>query len=252
MWWRSSVATLNRSARPTSAAVSTRLAEFSRRNPTEFARRIERYGDYLKAHANGGLHIREATEARDQITAEWDTDSYRRAYDYLALHPDDVGEVARQLRDYLAQHPSGRRALEAKRYIQWWEKISSTAEYTVTLRRGSFDNKLGSIFGGAPDLSVEIEVAGVTYGPSPVIRNNYQPIWDYTFPRPIRWKLNEPVTIKVIDNGYWSNSTPLILTSKRGDPLAIRNISDTIKPTKSDTGTLVFTSDFKIPELPSP
>jgi hypothetical protein len=99
---------------------------------------------------------------------------------------------------------------------------------------------------------VVIEVAGVTYGPSPVIRNNYQPIWDYTFPRPIRWKLGDPVTVKVIDNGYWSNSTPLILNSPKGDPLAIRNISESIKPSKSNTGTLIFTSDFKIPELPKP
>ncbi len=226
--------------------------DFSKRNPTEFARRIDRYGEYLKAHANGGRHISEATEAKDRILRAWDTDTYRRAYDHLVAHPNDVGEVARQLRDYLAQHPEGLRAVEAKRYLEWWDKVSVTNEYKVTLRRGTFDPKLGSTFGGAPDLSVVIEVAGVTYGPSPVIRNNYQPIWDYTFPRPIRWKLGDPVTVKVIDNGYWSNSTPLILNSPKGDPLAIRNISESIKPSKSNTGTLIFTSDFKIPELPKP
>jgi outer membrane protein assembly factor BamD (BamD/ComL family)/GTPase SAR1 family protein len=226
--------------------------DFSKRNPTEFARRIDRYGEYLKAHANGGRYISEATEAKDRILRAWDTDTYRRAYDHLIAHPNDVAEVARQLRDYLAQHPEGLRAAEAKRYLAWWDKVSVTNEYKVTLRRGSFDAKLGSTFGGAPDLSVVIEVAGVTYGPSPVIGNNFQPIWDYTFPRPIRWKLGDPVTIKVIDNGYWSNSTPLILNSAKGDPLAIRNISQEIKPSKSNTGTLVFTSDFKIPELPKP
>jgi GTPase SAR1 family protein len=225
--------------------------DFSKRSPTEFARRIDRYGDYLKAHANGGRYISEATEAKDRILRAWDTDTYRRAYDHLATHPSDVGEVARQLRDYLTQHPEGLRVPEAKRYLEWWDKISVTNEYRVTLRRGSFEAKLGSTFGGAPDLSVVIEVAGVTYGPTPVIRNNYQPIWDYTFSRPIRWKLGDPVTVKVIDNGYWSNSTPLTLNCQKGDPLALRMLSETIKPSKG-SATLVFTSDFKIPELPKP
>ena len=98
-----------------------------------------------------------------------------------------------------------------------------------------------------PDLSVTIEVAGVTYGPSPVINNHYDPIWDYTFSRPIRWKLGDPVTIKVVDHGACSESTIVILHSKKGDPLAIRNLSDTIKSTKGGTSTLVFASDFKIP-----
>ncbi len=226
--------------------------EFSRRNPADFARRIDRFGDYLKAHANGGRHISEATEAKDKILRAWDDDTYRRAYDHLAAHPNDIAEVARQLRDYIAQHPEGRRVAEARRYLAWWDKVSVANDYRVTLRRGSFDAKLGSTFGGAPDLGVIVEVAGVAHGPSPVIRNNYQPIWDYTFPRPIRWKLGDPVTVKVIDHGYWSDSTVVILNSKKGDLLAIRMISDTIKPTRGGTTTLVFASDFKIPELPKP
>ena len=46
--------------------------DFSRRSPTEFAKRIDRYGDYLKAHANGGRHISEAIEAKDRILRAWD------------------------------------------------------------------------------------------------------------------------------------------------------------------------------------
>ena len=226
--------------------------EFSRRSPTEFAKRIDRYGEYLKAHAKGGRYISEATEAKDRILRAWDTDTYRRAYDHLAAHPNDVGEVARQLRDYLAQHPEGLRVAEARHYLEWWDKVSVVSDYRVTLRRGSFDAKLGSTFGGAPDLGVVVEVAGVAYGPSPVIRNNYQPIWDYTFPRPVRWKLGDPVAVRVIDHGYWSNSTPITLNSKKGDPLALRMLSETIKPTKGGTTTLVFASDFKVPELPKP
>ena len=226
--------------------------EFSRRSPTEFAKRIDRYNDYLKAHAKGGRSISEAIEAKDKILRAWDKDTYRRAYDHLAAHPDDVGEVARQLRDYLAQHPEGRWVAEARRYLEWWDKVSVPNDYKVTLRRGSFDAKFGSTFGGAPDLSVVVEVAGVTHGPSPVIRNSYQPIWDYTFPRPVRWKLGDPVTLKAIDNGYWSSSTPVTLTSKPGDPLALRMLSGPIKPSKGGTTTIVFASDFKVPELPRP
>ncbi len=226
--------------------------DFSRRNPTDYARRIDRYGDYLKAHSNGGRHISEATEAKDRVLRAWDDDTYRRAYDHLVAHPNDVGEVARQLREYIAQHPDGRRVAEARRYGEWWDKVSTTAEYRVQLRRGHFEAKLGSTFGGAPDLSVILEVAGVTYGPSPVIRNNYDPIWDHTFSRPIRWKLGDPVVVKVLDHGMWSESTPITLKSKAGDPLALRLLSETIRPTKGGATHLIFASDFRIPELPKP
>ena len=47
--------------------------DFSKRSPTEFAKRIDRYGEYLKAHAKGGRYISEATEAKDRILRAWDT-----------------------------------------------------------------------------------------------------------------------------------------------------------------------------------
>ena len=42
------------------------------------------------------------------------------------------------------------------------------------------------------------------------------------------------------------------LNTRKGDPLAIRNLSGTIKPAKGGTTTLVFASDFKMPELTKP
>ncbi|HEV3121820.1 MAG TPA: hypothetical protein VGY53_07955, partial [Isosphaeraceae bacterium] len=78
---------------------------YSRQYPTNFATRIEKYQDYLKAHQSGGRFVSEALEAKDQVLRQWDTYSYRRAYDHLVAHPDDVAEVARLLNAYLQAHP---------------------------------------------------------------------------------------------------------------------------------------------------
>ncbi len=91
-------------------------------------------------------------------------------------------------------------------------------------------------------------MAGAVYGPSSVIRDSYRPIWDYTFPQPITWKLGDPITIRLIDYD-WSASEVYILNSRQGDPLAIRLLSGTIKPAKGGKTTLVFASDFTMPKL---
>lgn len=229
-----------------------RARQYSKQYPTNFATRIERYQDYLRAHQTGGRHISEATEARDQVLRDWDRYAYRLAYDHLVAHPDDVAEVARRLRDYLHDHPDGRYAREAGQYLAWWDKVSVPGEYRVTVRRGEVEPDVGKYFsGGGPDLGVVLEVAGVTYGPSPVVRNTRRPIWDYTFSRPVRWKLGDPVTVKVVDHD-WSDSTVAILNSRKGDPLAIRNLSGTIKGTHGGKTTLVFTSSFAMPRLSRP
>ena len=77
------------------------------------------------------------------------------------------------------------------------------------------------------------------YGPSSVIRDSHRPIWDYTFPQPITWKLGDPITIRIIDYD-WSASEVYILHSRQGDPLAMRLLSGTIKPAKGGKTTLVF------------
>ncbi|MBV8678293.1 MAG: hypothetical protein JO355_14110 [Planctomycetaceae bacterium] len=229
-----------------------RARNYSRQYPTNFATRIERYQEYLKAHQAGGRYISEAIEAKDRVLREWDTYTYRQAYEHLVAHPDDIAEVARRLRAYLHDHPDGLHSRDALRYLDWWDKVSVPGEYRVTLRRGEVAPDVGKYLGGGgPDLGVVIEVAGQTYGPSPVVRNTHRPIWDYTFPRPIRWKSGDPVTIKVIDYD-WSDSTVATLTSRKGDPLAIRNLSGVVKGSKGGGTTLVFTSNFTIPTLTRP
>ncbi len=229
-----------------------RARAYSRQYPTNFPTRIERYQDYLRAHQTGGRYISEATEAKDLILREWDRYAYRLAYDHLSAHPDDVAETARRLRDYLQDHHDGRFAAEARGYLDWWEKVSQPGDYKVTLRRGQIDDSVNKyVSGGGPDLGVVLEVGGVTYGPSPVVPNTNRPIWEYTFSRPIRWKLNDPVTIKVVDHD-WSDSTVKILTSRKGDPLALRNLATTIRSEKGPKTTLTFASDFAIPTLPKP
>jgi hypothetical protein len=225
---------------------------YSRQNPTHFATRIERYNDYLQAHSSGGRFVSEAIEAKDRILREWDAYAYRQAYDHATAHPDDVAQVAARLRDYLRDHPEGAFAADAQRYLQWWDKVSVPSSYRVTLRRGEVEPAVGKYFsGGAPDLGVVIEVAGVAYGPSPVIRDSHRPVWDYTFAQPITWKLGDPITIRIIDYD-WSASEVYLLHSRQGDPLAMRILSGTIKPTKGGRTTLVFASDFAIPELSKP
>jgi hypothetical protein len=230
----------------------TRARDYSRSSPTNFAARIERFGDYLKSHQQGGRYLSEAIESKDRILREWDLYAYRQAFDHSLAHPDDVSEVARRLRDYLRNHPDGRFAGDAKNYLDWWDKISVPSEYRVTLRRGEVEPTVGKYFsGGAPDLGVVIEVAGVMYGPSSVIRDNHRPIWDYTFPRRIGWKLGDPITIRIIDYD-WSANEVYTLNSRPGDPLAMRLLSGTVRPAKGGATTLVFSSDFSIPTLSKP
>ena len=157
-----------------------------------------------------------------------------------------------RLRDYLRDQPEGRHAAEAQHYLDWWDKVSVPGQYHVTLRRGEVEPAVGKyLAGGAPDLGVVIEVAGSIYGPSPVIPDSHRPIWDYTFPQPITWKLGDPITIRIIDYD-WSASEVYVLHSRQGDPLAMRLLSGTIKPTKGGRTTLVFASDFTVPTLSQP
>jgi hypothetical protein len=229
-----------------------RARDYSRKFPTNFNTRIERYREYLKAHQTGGKFIGEAIDATDRIAREWDLHAYRQAYDHSIAHPNDVPEVARRLRDYLRDHADGRFAHDAKGYLDWWDKVSVPGNYRVTLRRGEVEPTVGKYFsGGAPDLGVVLEVAGAVYGPSSVIRDSHRPIWDYTFARPIVWKYGDPVTIRIIDYD-WSASEVYTLNSPHGDPLAMKMLSGTVRPAKGGSTSITFSSDFFMPTLTRP
>jgi hypothetical protein len=224
----------------------------SKQYPSNFALRIRKYQDYLKTHQSGGQHISEAMEAIDRVERERDTYMYRLAYEHFTAHPDDLAEVVRRLRAYLGTNPEGRYATDAKSFLAWYEKASVPGVYHVTLHRGEVEPDVGKyLAGGAPDLGVELWVAGEKYGPSPVVRNTRRPIWDYTFSRAVRWKLGDTVVIRILDYD-WSTSVVYTLNSRKGDPLAIKLLSSTVRPSKGGATKLVFSSDFPLPKLARP
>ncbi len=145
-----------------------RARDYSRQYPTQFATRIERYQEYLKAHQAGGRFISEAIEAKDHILREWDAYAYRQAYDHVARasRRRRRGRPApSRLSPRSPRRPLRRRC--SQHYLDWWDKVSVPGQYRVTLRRGEVEPTVGKYFaGGAPDLGVVIEVAGTVYGPS--------------------------------------------------------------------------------------
>jgi GTPase SAR1 family protein len=220
---------------------------------TFFQARIDRYQRYLDAHKSGGRFLSQALEAKDRILRQWDDYSYRLAYDHHVAHPGDAPKVAELLRAYLHAHQDGRHAREAEAFLAWWEQVSQPSKYTVTLLKGAVDPNVGKyLAGGGPDLAVTIWVSGVKHGPTPAIPNSHTPIWKYTFPAPITWKYGDAVTVQITDTD-WSDSVVFTFHSPKGDPLAMRMLSGTIKPTiKGDKPTLTFASTFEMPRLPAP
>lgn len=224
----------------------------SKDHPTNFAARRKRYEEYLHAHATGGRYVGEAHAAIDTIERERDNYLYRQAYDHYRAHPEDVQAVAQKLKTYLDANPDGLHAKDAKAFVAWWEKISTTQDYHVVLRRGEVDSDVGKyLAGGAPDLSVEVYVNGVKYGPSPVVVDSRRPIWDWAFPRPVRWKYGEKISIRIIDND-WSASSVFTFNTAQDDSLAMKMLSGTVRPSKGGKTMLVFSSDFAVPELSRP
>ena len=114
------------------------------------------------------------------------------------------------------------------------------------LKRGEFEKKIARFFSFGPDLSVEIEVKGVRYGPSTIVKNQYTPEWEYEFPRPIRWKLGDPVKIFVTDHD-WKDRVVVTIESEEADQLGMLLLSGEVA---SGANRVVFESDFGMPVLP--
>jgi hypothetical protein len=218
---------------------------YSASQPLHFHTRREHYQRYLERHPDGRF-AGEAKEALKAIDADWDKHDFRSVRDAYLARPGAVQELEGLCRSYLAVHPRGRFRAAATELLRWGERVTGVGEYRVILRSGQFDNKAAAFFSRGPSLSVEIEVNGVRYGPSNIVKRRYDPDWNYEFPRRVRWKLGDTVRIRVTDNYYWSRPVADI-ASADGDPLAMRMISGEVH---SGTTMVSFESDFRMPTMP--
>jgi hypothetical protein len=218
--------------------------DYSAREPLNFHTRRQRYQEYLDRHPSGAFAA-EATEAMSAIGAEWDRHDYRLVRDHYRDHPGEVKELEARGRSYLAAHAQGRFRAAVAELLRWTEQVVEPHDYRVVLKSGQFDKKVAWMLSRGPDLSVEIEVNGARYGPSNIVANRYDPAWDYEFPRRVRWKLGDPVRIRVYDHDYYKR---LVLDVVSGnDPVAFWMLSGEVL---AGNNSLTFESDFRLPELP--
>lgn len=230
-----------------------RAAAFESDSPRQgFDEQIRRYREYLRDHSDGGVHVEQAKDAIHRIEKRRDEYLYRQAFDHWTAHPRDLAEVARRLRDYLESNPEGRYVNASASFLDHWEELKQPNNYQVTLVRGKVDPGVTkTLAGGAPDLGVVVWVGGEKYGPSPVIPNSTEPVWNYTFPKPVRWKIGDDVVIQLVDHD-WSDS--IVATLRSGDdPFAMRVLTGIVRPSRTKgLVTIEFKSDFELPRLPRP
>mgnify|MGYP007059415717 CR=1 FL=1 len=219
---------------------------YSRRNPQSFQTRLERYRTYLERHPQGAYvtQVKEAIEAVDRL---WDKHDFRAVRDHFRDKPKELKTLVALSEKYLLIHPKGKYRSHANELLRWAARVKGEREYQVTLVRGDFDSgKTRRWYTKGPDFAITIEVNGVRYGPSSIVKNNYHPEWKYTFPRPIRWKMGDKVRIIAIDYDYWNIKT-LDHSSREGDVLSMCLLSGR---THANGHTLYFSSDFWVPKMP--
>lgn len=219
---------------------------YSAAQPLNFQTRRERFQRYLERHPEGAF----AKEARDALTtihADWDRHDFRQVRDHYQDHSGDIKELERLCRSYLAVHTDGRFRDAARDLLRWTERVTQPGEYRVVLKSGAFDKKVAAWISRGPYLSVEIEVGGVRYGPSNIVPRNYNPEWNYEFPRRVKWKLGDSVRIIVTDNYYWNRHVATI-ASEDGDAVGMRLLCGEVQSGKN---SLIFESDFALPKLPA-
>ncbi len=219
--------------------------DYSAREPFNFHTRRERYREYLDRHPTGAFAA-EASAALRAVGEEWDRHDYRAVRDHYRDHAGDLGQLEALGRAYLAAHEQGRFREAVAGLLRWAGGVREPQDYRVVLRSGRFDHKIAWYFSRGPDLSVEIEVNGARYGPSNIVKNRYDPEWAYEFPRPVRWKLGDPVRIRVYDHDYYKRLA-LEIDSEPNDPVALWMLSGEVVV---GSNSLTFESDFRLPELP--
>jgi hypothetical protein len=219
---------------------------YSALQPFNFQTRRELYQRYLDRHPGGGVFTDEAETALDNIAATWDRHDFRAIRDQFTTRPGDIPELVARCRAYLTVHPQGRFTSAVAELLRWTERVTVPGEYRVVLRRGDFEHNIAYWLSRGPDLAAEIEVGGVRHGPSPIVKNRYDPDWSYEFPRRIRWKLGDPVVIRVTDYDWFNH---VVLTaSSDGDPMGMRLLSG---EARVGNNYVVFESDFAMPTPPS-
>ena len=215
-------------------------------DPKDFAARQRPYLEYLDRHPLG-FFVPEAKRAIETISQECDKEDFRRVRDHYVRAPGELNQLRLRCQAYLAKHPDGFYRSYAGDLLRWAERTSMPGEYRVTLQNGVIERRLARWFSRGPDVSVELEVAGVRHGPSNIVVNSYTPQWDYEFPRRVRWQAGEPIRVRVTDHDYWDRVI-IDVVSSDGDPLALALLNGEIAVGKS---SLTFTTDFAMPVLPT-
>lgn len=221
--------------------------DYSSRQPLNFQSRLDNYQGYLDKHSTGGNFTDEARKAIATIGTDWDRHDFRRIRDLYVAHPAEVAELALLCRRYRAVHPQGRFVKAADELLRWTERVTAVQDYRVTLQSGQFEKNVARFFSRGPKLSVELEVNGVRHGPSTIVYNRYDPEWSFEYPRPIRWKLGQPIRIWVTEHS-WKDSIVMDVSSADGDALALKMLSGEVW---SGANRLTFASTFQMPQLPT-
>ena len=216
-------------------------------DPQDFAARQRPYLDYLDRHPLG-FFLPEAKRAIESISQEWDKDDFRRVRDHYVRAPGELNQLRSRCQAYLAKHPDGFYRSYAGDLLRWAERTGMPGEYRVTLQSGVIERRLARWFSRGPDVSVDLEVAGVRHGPSNIVVNSYTPQWDYEFPRRVRWQAGDPIRVRVTDHDYWDRVI-IDVVSSDGDPLALAILNSEISVGAKNNGH--FTTDFAMPVLPS-
>jgi GTPase SAR1 family protein len=219
---------------------------YSARQPLSFQTRREAYQHYLDKHPSGTF-AEEARRAVQAIDADWDKYDFRAVRDHFLTKPGDVAELVTRCRTYLAAHPQGKFRSPAEELLRWSERVTAPQEYRVVLHKGTFDKSVARWVSRGPQLSVDLEVAGARYGPSPVVLRRYDPDWNYEFPRKVRWKLGDPVRVRVTEH-CWSPRVVAEFASEDGDPLGLKMLTGQVW---SGPNSLTFECDFTLPTLPN-